>query len=175
MTVVDAQGVTAAAATAAPRWWQRGIIYQIYPRSFMDANDDGVGDLPGIIQRLDYLAWLGVDAIWISPFYPSPMADFGYDVSDHAAVHPLFGTLADFDRLVAAARRLGLRIIVDFVPNHVSSEHPWFLESRRSRTSAKRDWFVWRDPAASGDHPTNWGAGFGGRAWRGDEATRPYY
>src|SRR5918999_4728012 len=123
-----------------PRWWQTAAVYQIYPRSFADTSHNGTGDLAGITGRLDYLAWLGVDAIWISPFYPSPMADFGYDVSDHTAVHPLFGTLADFDRLVAAARRLGLRVIVDFVPHHVSDEHPWFRESRASRTNPRRDW-----------------------------------
>src|SRR5918998_5772025 len=156
-------------------WWQGGIIYQIYPRSFMDSSGDGVGDLPGIVQRLDYLAWLGVDAIWISPFYPSPMADFGYDVSDHTAVHPMFGTLADFDRLVAAAHGLGLELIVDFVPNHVSSEHPWFRESRASRTNARRDWFIWRDPAPDGGPPNNWRAVFGGSAWEYDDATGQYY
>jgi alpha-glucosidase len=141
----------------------------------MDADGDGVGDLPGTLRRLDYLAWLGVDAIWISPFYPSPMADFGYDVSDHAAVHPLFGTLDDFDRLVAAAHERGIRVIVDFVPNHTSDEHPWFRESRASRASPKRDWFVWRDPAPDGGPPNNWRAVFGGSAWAWDEATGQYY
>ncbi|HEX3160727.1 MAG TPA: alpha-amylase family glycosyl hydrolase, partial [Gemmatimonadaceae bacterium] len=116
----------------APLWWQRGIIYQIYPRSFMDANGDGVGDLAGIAQRLDYLEWLGVDAVWISPFYPSPMADFGYDIADHTNVDPLFGTLADFDRLRDALHQRGFRLILDLVPNHTSSAHPWFVASRRS-------------------------------------------
>ncbi|MFL5583197.1 MAG: alpha-amylase family glycosyl hydrolase [Gemmatimonadaceae bacterium] len=160
---------------APPRWWQRGIVYQIYPRSFMDSDGDGVGDLTGIERRLDHVAWLGVDAVWISPFYPSPMADFGYDVSDHTAVHPLFGTLDDFDRLVRAARARGLRVLVDFVPNHVSDQHPWFVESRASRTSPKRDWFIWRDPAPGGGPPNNWLAVFGGSAWEWDERTRQYY
>ena len=157
------------------RWWQRGIVYQIYPRSFMDSDGDGVGDLPGIVRRLDHLAWLGVDAVWVSPFYPSPMADFGYDVSDHTAVHPMFGTLRDFERLVAEAHRRGLRVLVDFVPNHVSDRHPWFRESRASRSSARRDWFTWRDPAPGGGPPNNWKAVFGGSAWEWDGGTGQYY
>src|SRR5215211_1801354 len=128
-------------------WWNKGIIYQIYPRSFADSNGDGVGDLRGIRERLDYLSWLGVDALWLSPIYPSPMADFGYDISDYCDVHPLFGTLADFDRLRAEAHRRGLKVILDFVPNHTSEQHAWFKESRSSRHSSKRDWYIWRDPA----------------------------
>src|SRR5215203_5808667 len=127
-------------------WWQRGIIYQVYPRSFQDSNGDGIGDLRGITQRLDYLRWLGVDALWISPIYPSPMKDFGYDVADYTGIHPLFGTIEDFDRLVSEAHARGLRVILDFVPNHTSDQHPWFVESRSSRESPKRDWYVWRDP-----------------------------
>jgi alpha-glucosidase len=156
-------------------WWQRGIIYQIYPRSFMDSNGDGVGDLPGITSRLDYLAWLGVDAIWISPIYPSPMADFGYDISDYTDIHPLFGTLADFDRLLAEAHRRGLKVILDYVPNHTSDQHPWFRESRSSRDNPRRDWYIWRDPAPDGGPPNNWRSHFGGSAWEWDAATGQYY
>ncbi|HEX2189084.1 MAG TPA: alpha-amylase family glycosyl hydrolase [Longimicrobiaceae bacterium] len=156
-------------------WWRRGIIYQVYPRSFQDSDSDGVGDLRGITSRLDYLRWLGVDAVWISPFYPSPMADFGYDVSDHRAVDPLFGTLEDFDRLVAEAHARGLRVILDFVPNHTSDRHPWFLESRASRDAPKRGWYVWRDPAPDGGPPNNWISAFGGSAWERDAASGQYY
>jgi alpha-glucosidase len=156
-------------------WWQKGIVYQIYPRSFQDSTGDGVGDLPGITRRLPYLEWLGIDAIWISPFYPSPMADFGYDVSDYRDVHPMFGTLADFDRLVEEAHRRGIRVIVDYVPNHSSDRHPWFLESRSSRDNAKRDWYIWRDPAPDGGPPNNWLSNFGGPAWTWDEATGQFF
>ncbi len=162
---------------AGPRaalWWQSAIIYQVYPRSFQDSDGDGVGDLPGILRRLDYLAWLGVDALWLSPIYPSPMADFGYDVADFSGVDPLFGSLADFDRLVAEAHRRAIRLILDFVPNHSSDRHPWFQESRRSRASARRDWYIWRDPAPDGGPPNNWLSEFGGPAWTFD-ATGQYY
>src|SRR4051794_20387565 len=131
-------------------WWQRGIIYQVYPRSFMDANGDGVGDLAGVLSRLDYLEWLGGHALLVSPIYPSPMADFGYDVADYTGVDPLFGTLEDFERLVQAAHARSLKVILDFVPNHTSDEHPWFRASRRSRDDPKRDWYLWRDPAPGG-------------------------
>ena len=142
----------------------------------MDANGDGVGDLPGITPRLEYLRWLGVDAVWISPFYPSPMADFGYDITDHKDVHPLFGTLEDFDDLVAEAHRLGLKVILDYVPNHTSDEHPWFLESRSSRENLRRDWYIWADPEGDGGPPNNWRSVFGGgSAWEWDEATEQYY
>ncbi len=157
------------------RWWQRGVIYQIYPRSFQDSNGDGIGDLPGVLSRLPYLAQLGVDALWLSPIYPSPMRDFGYDVCDYIGVHPLFGTLADVDELIGEAHRLGLRIVLDFVPNHTSAEHPWFVESRRSRDSARRDWYIWRDPAADGGPPNNWLSHFGGSGWQFDVATGQYY
>lgn len=156
-------------------WWQRGVIYQIYPRSFMDSDGDGVGDLPGIIERLGYLADLGVDAIWISPIYPSPMADFGYDVADYCAIDRLFGNLADFDRLVAAAHACNLRVILDFVPNHTSDEHPWFAEARAGRDSPRRDWYIWRDPAPDGGPPNNWLSIFGGSAWAYDEPSGQYY
>ena len=156
-------------------WWQTGVVYQIYPRSFQDSNGDGVGDLPGIAARLDHLASLGVDAIWISPFYPSPMKDFGYDVSDYTDVDPLFGRLADFDRLLAAAHERGLAVIIDWVPNHTSDQHSWFLASRSSRDSPQRDWYVWRDPKPDGSLPNNWLSAFGGPAWTWDERTRQYY
>jgi alpha-glucosidase len=156
-------------------WWQRGIIYQVYPRSFMDSNGDGVGDLPGIISKLDYLQWLGVNAIWLSPIFPSPMADFGYDVSDYTDIHPLFGTLADFDILLAEAHKRDLKVIIDYVPNHTSDQHPWFLESRASRHNPKRDWYVWRDPASGGGPPNNWRGVFGGSAWEWDATTGQYY
>ena len=156
-------------------WWQTGVIYQVYPRSFQDSNGDGVGDLEGIRQRLDYLVWLGVDALWLSPFYPSPQADFGYDVADYCGVDPLFGDLGAFDRLVADAHARGLRVIVDWVPNHSSDQHPWFEESRRSRDSEKRDWYVWRDPTPDGAPPNNWLSAFGGPAWTLDEATGQSY
>jgi alpha-glucosidase len=157
-------------------WWQRGVVYQIYPRSFQDSDGDGVGDLIGIVSRLDYLEWLGVDAVWISPFYPSPMADFGYDITDHTGVHPLFGTLEDFDSLVVEAHRRGIRVILDYVPNHTSEEHPWFLESRSSRDNPKRDWYIWADPAPDRRPPSNWVDAFGeGRAWTWDEGTGQYY
>ena len=156
-------------------WWQKGIVYQVYPRSFMDSNGDGVGDLPGITARLGYLRWLRVDAVWISPFYPSPMADFGYDVTDHCNVDPHFGTLANFDHLLAEAHTLGIRIILDYIPNHTSDRHPWFRESRASRDNPKRNWYIWRDPAPDGGLPNNWLSAFGGSAWAWDDATQQYY
>ncbi len=159
-------------------WWQRGIVYQVYPRSFQDTNGDGVGDLEGIRRRLDYLAWLGVDAVWISPVFPSPMADFGYDVADYCGIDPLFGTLADFDALLKDAHARGLKVILDFVPNHTSDRHPWFIDSRSARTSARRDWYIWRDgrDGKSGPlPPNNWLSHFGGPAWTFDEASGQYY
>jgi alpha-glucosidase len=150
-------------------WWKSAVFYQIYPRSFADSDGDGVGDLKGIVERLDYLQWLGVDAIWVCPFYRSPMADFGYDVADYCDVDPLFGTLADFDRLLEAAHDRDIRVIIDWVPNHTSDQHPWFLESRSSRDNPKRDWYIWRD------QPNNWKAAFGGDAWTYDEATGQWY
>lgn len=161
--------------TGSHLWWQRGIIYQIYPRSFMDSNGDGVGDLPGIIGKLDHLRDLGVDALWLSPTFPSPMADFGYDVADYTGVHPLFGTLADMDRLIEQAHARDLKVLLDLVPNHTSNEHPWFLESRSSRDNPKRDWYIWRDPGESGGPPNNWLSNFGGSAWEYDERTGQYY
>jgi alpha-glucosidase len=156
-------------------WWQTCVIYQIYPRSFQDTNNDGIGDLKGIELRLDYLVSLGVDAIWISPIYPSPMADFGYDVADYCDVDPCFGTLADFDDLLMHAHRRGLKVLLDFVPNHTSDRHPWFVESRSSQENRKRDWYIWRDPAADGGPPNNWISDFGGSAWEWDSVTGQYY
>lgn len=155
-------------------WWKTAVVYQIYPRSFQDSNADGIGDLPGITQRLDYLQWLGVNALWISPIYPSPMADFGYDVSDHTDVHPMFGSRSDFDRLVEEAHRRQLKVILDYVPNHTSYEHPWFQESRGSRDNPKRDWYIWKD-SPRGSPPTNWVSNFGGSAWTRDDLTGQYY
>ena len=146
-------------------WWQQGNFYQVYPRSFQDSNADGIGDLEGIRRRLDYLCWLGIDALWISPINPSPMADFGYDITDYCDVAPIFGSLVDFDRLIAAAHARRIKVILDFVPNHTSDQHPWFLESRSSRGNPKRDWYIWRDPAPDGGAPNNWLANFGGSAW----------
>ncbi len=156
-------------------WWQRGAIYQIYPRSFQDTNGDGVGDLAGILGRLDYLEWLGVDACWISPIFRSPMADFGYDVADYRDVDPLFGTLSDLDELIADMHRRGMRLLLDFVPNHTSSAHPWFVDSRSSRDSEHRDWYIWRDPAPGGGPPNKFQSLFLGSAWEWDEPTGQYY
>lgn len=161
--------------TAKPDWWQSGIVYQIYPRSFQDSNGDGIGDIDGIIARLDYLVWLGVDAIWLSPVYPSPMADFGYDVADYCDIDPIFGSLEAFARLVDTAHARGLKLIMDFVPNHTSEAHPWFVEARRSRASPKRDWYIWMDAAPGGGPPNNWLSEFGGAAWTWDETTSQYY
>lgn len=156
-------------------WWQNGVIYQVYPRSFADSNGDGVGDLRGLLGKLDYLESLGIDAIWVSPVYPSPMADFGYDVSDYCGVHPIFGSLSDLDELIARAHERGMRLILDFVPNHTSDKHPWFLEARSSRTNPKRDWYLWKDAKPGGGEPNNWLSMFGGSAWAWDEATGQYY
>src|SRR4051794_1707057 len=156
-------------------WWRDAAIYQVYPRSFRDGNGDGVGDIPGVLDGLGYLERLGVDALWLSPVYPSPMADFGYDVADYLGVDPLFGTMADLERLIAALHARGLRLILDLVPNHSSSVHPWFEESRASRESPRRDWYIWRDPAPGGGPPNNWMSNAGGPAWTLDEATGQYY
>jgi alpha-glucosidase len=156
-------------------WWQRGVIYQIYPRSFQDSNGDGIGDLNGITSRLDHMLELGIEAVWLSPIFTSPMADFGYDVSDYCGIDPIFGTLADFDRLLAAVHSKGLKLILDFVPNHTSDRHPWFVESRSSVSSARRDWYIWRDPGPDGGPPNNWISEFGGSAWTLDEASGQYY
>ena len=156
-------------------WWRGGVIYQIYPRSFQDSNGDGIGDLQGIVERLPYVASLGVDAIWISPFFTSPMRDFGYDVSDYRDVDPMFGTLADFDALVARAHELGVRVMIDLVLSHTSDQHPWFQESRASRTGPKHDWYVWADAKPDGSPPNNWLSIFGGSAWQWDAERMQYY
>jgi alpha-glucosidase len=156
-------------------WWKSAVIYQIYPRSFQDTNADGVGDLRGITARLPYLSELGIDAIWLSPIFPSPMVDFGYDVADYVDIDPLFGTLADFDALLARAHDLRLKVVLDLVPNHTSDQHPWFLESRSSRDNPKRDWYLWHEPGPAGAEPNNWLSQFGGSAWEFDRQTGQYY
>ena len=160
--------------SATAPWWRTAVIYQIYPRSFLDADGDGVGDLEGIRRKLDHLTWLGVDAIWLSPIYPSPMADFGYDVSDYCDIDPVFGDLEKFDGLLEDLHRADIRIMLDWVANHTSDRHPWFVESRSSRQSPKRDWYVWRD-SKGGSEPNNWPAAFGGPAWTLDEQTDQRY
>jgi alpha-glucosidase len=159
----------------APSWWRGAVIYHIYPRSFADSNGDGIGDLPGITAHLDYVAALGVDAVWLSPFFPSPMRDFGYDISDYCDVDPIFGTLADFDRLLARAHELGLRVVIDQVLSHTSDQHPWFRESRMSRENPRSDWYVWSDARADGTPPNNWQSLFGGSAWTWDARRRQYF
>ena len=157
------------------KWWETAVIYQIYPRSYQDSNNDGIGDLPGITSRLDYVAGLGVDAIWISPFFASPQKDFGYDVSDYCAINPEYGTLADFDKLIARTHELGMKLMIDIVPAHCSDQHRWFVESRRSRDNDKADWFHWVDPLPDGSAPTNWLSFFGGRAWSWEPRRQQYY
>ncbi|MEG9326767.1 alpha-amylase family glycosyl hydrolase [Salinimicrobium catena] len=156
-------------------WWQKGIIYQVYPRSFMDSDGDGIGDLNGIISKLDYLKDLGIKGVWISPIFPSPMADFGYDVSDYTGIHTMFGTMQDFDLLTKEIHNRNMKLILDLVPNHSSNEHQWFRESRRSKDDPKRDWYIWKDPAPDGGPPNNWLSVFGGSAWEYDEQTGQYY
>ena len=166
---------TRLASRPQPEWWRGASIYQIYPRSFADSNGDGIGDLPGIAAHLDYIASLGVDAVWLSPFFTSPMKDFGYDVSDYCNVDPMFGTLRDFDRLLERAHALGLRLIIDQVYSHTSDQHPWFKESRTSRTNSRADWYVWADPKSDGSPPSNWQSVFGGPAWAWDARRGQYY
>jgi alpha-glucosidase len=156
-------------------WWDGSVGYEIYVRSFYDSNGDGIGDLPGITGKLDYFSWLGIDLIWITPFYPSPMADFGYDVSDYCGVDPMFGTLEDFDNLLQEAHKRKLRVIIDLVPNHSSSQHSWFLSSRSSLENDFRDYYHWRDPGPDGGPPNNWVSHFGGSAWTFDKLTEQYY
>ncbi|WP_100866815.1 alpha-amylase family glycosyl hydrolase [Novosphingobium kunmingense] len=166
---------TAASDTAAHPWWRGAVIYQIYPRSYADSNGDGIGDLPGVTARLDHIARLGVDAIWLSPFFTSPMKDFGYDVADYCDVDPIFGTLADFDALVARAHALGLKVMIDQVYAHTSDQHAWFAESRQSRINPKADWYIWADAKPEGSPPSNWQSVFGGPAWTWDARRGQYY
>lgn len=157
-------------------WWQTGVVYQVYPRSFRDTDGDGIGDLPGITEKLPYLADIGVDIVWLSPIYPSPMADFGYDISNYTGIAPEYGTMSDFDALLEEAHRLGLRLLLDFVPNHSSNEHPWFVESRSSVDNPKRDWYVWSDSTRyNSSAPNNWQSVFGGSSWEADGATNQSY
>ena len=155
-------------------WWKSAVVYQIYPRSFADSNGDGIGDLAGIISRLDYVKSLGVDVIWLSPVYRSPQADNGYDISDYQAIEPMFGTMAEFDVLLARVHGLGMKLVMDLVVNHTSDEHAWFAESRSTRDNPKRDWYLWRDPR-NGAEPNNWESIFSGSAWQWDSATEQYY
>ncbi|MGC9293333.1 MAG: glycoside hydrolase family 13 protein [Acidobacteriaceae bacterium] len=166
---------TAQGPSAGNPWWKHAVIYEVYPRSLQDSNGDGIGDLNGIIERLDYLQDLGVDAIWLTPIYPSPQVDFGYDISNYEAVDPMYGTMADFDRLVAEAKKRNIRVIMDMVMNHTSDQHPWFLESRSSRNNPKRDWYVWRDGKGPGQPPNNWESLFGHSAWTYDAKTQQWY
>lgn len=161
--------------TALTQWWRDATIYQIYPRSFQDTSGNGIGDLEGIRKRLDYLREAGVDAVWLSPIFESPMKDFGYDISDYRAIDPLFGSMEQFDLLLIEAHEKGLKLLLDFVPNHSSDQHPWFIESSSSRDNPKRDWYIWKDPAPDGGPPNNWISNFGGSAWEWDEATGQYY
>lgn len=160
---------------AGTEWWRGAVLYQIYPRSFMDSNGDGIGDLKGITQKLDYVKSLGVDGVWLSPFFTSPMADFGYDVADYKGIDPIFGTLADCDEMITEMHKRGLKLVIDIVLNHSSDKHPWFIDSRKDKTSAKADWYVWADPKADGSPPNNWLSVFGGSAWEFDPGRGQYY
>ncbi|MBA5776038.1 alpha-glucosidase [Stappia sp. F7233] len=175
MVAQATQTSTSTVAATDPDWWRGAVIYQIYPRSFADSNGDGIGDLPGIADRLDHIAGLGVDAIWLSPFYVSPMEDFGYDVADYRDVDPMFGSLADFDRLISEAHARGLKVLIDLVISHTSDRHEWFAESRANRGNPRADWYVWADPKADGTPPNNWLSVFGGSAWEWDTRRRQYY
>jgi alpha-glucosidase len=157
------------------QWWQRAVIYEIAPVSFQDSDGDGRGDLGGLLQRLDHLEWLGIDTVWLTPVQPSPFRDFGYDIKDYCAIDPSVGTMEQFDRLVAALHARGMHLILDFVPNHTAAEHPWFTHSRCSRSSARREWYIWADPGEDGGPPNNWLSRFGGSAWTWDDKTGQYY
>ncbi len=161
--------------TTARKWWKEAVAYQVYPRSFNDSNGDGIGDLRGLIEKLDYLQELGIDVIWLSPMFPSPNADNGYDISDYQAISETYGTMADFDELLEKVHARGMKLILDLVVNHTSDEHPWFIESKQSRHNPKRDWYIWRDPATDGSEPNNWESIFNGSTWKYDETTNQYY
>ena len=165
----------AAAPVSPDPWWKHAVIYEVYPRSFQDSNGDGIGDINGITSRLDYLKELGIDAIWITPMYPSPQVDFGYDIANYVAIDPQYGTMADFDHLMAEAKKRNIRVIMDWVPNHTSDQNQWFLESRSSRTNPKRDWYIWRDGKGPGKPPNNWQSWFGHSAWTYDQKTGQWY
>ncbi len=174
---VARQGAQEVGTQSGPKdpWWKHAVFYEVYPRSFADSNNDGVGDLNGITSKLDYLHELGVDALWITPCFPSPQVDFGYDVSDYENIDPMYGTLKDFDQLVKEAKKRNIRIVLDFVINHTSDQHKWFQDSKSSKTAAKRDWFIWRDGKGPGQPPNNWQSIFGGPAWTLDPTTGQYY
>ncbi|MCE7063776.1 alpha-amylase family glycosyl hydrolase [Dyadobacter sp. CY326] len=174
-TTIMEQTSAQTSASSKHLWWQSGVIYQIYPRSFKDSDGDGVGDIQGIISKLDYLEWLGVDCIWLSPIFSSPMADFGYDISDYRCIHPLFGTMNDLDKLLSEVHHRDMKLLLDLVPNHTSDQHPWFLESRSSRDNPKSDWYIWHDGKEGGSLPNNWLSVFGGNAWEWDELRQQYY
>ena len=175
MTLAGKRQQTGLELTPDAEWWRGCVIYQVYPRSYQDTSGDGIGDLIGIADRIEYIASLGVDAIWISPFFTSPMKDFGYDVSDYTNVDPMFGTLGDFDHLVRVAHDHGIRIMIDLVLSHSSDQHPWFVESRMDRTNPKADWYVWAEPKPDGTPPNNWLSIFGGSAWQWDGKREQYY
>jgi oligo-1,6-glucosidase len=174
VTDLDNRTDSAPGPAAAP-WWTTAVVYQVYPRSFADSNGDGIGDLTGVRAKLDHLAELGVDAIWLSPVYPSPQHDNGYDIRDYQDIDPVFGDLAEFDALLTDAHERGIKIVMDLVVNHTSDEHPWFVESRSSTDNPKRDWYWWRRPGAAGAEPNGWGSAFSGPAWTLDETTNEYY
>src|SRR5919109_370675 len=173
--LLSSQVPVSCAAMSSSGWWRDGVLYQVYPRSFADSDGDGIGALRGIAGRLDHLAWLGVAGLWLNPTFPSPNADWGYDVADYRDVHPDLGTLADLDALIAGAGERGIRVVLDLVPNHTSDEHPWFVDARGDRAAAHRDWYVWRDPGPDGAPPNNWRSLFGGPAWEPDGASGQYY
>lgn len=175
LLAISATAQTGAVDSEGHQWWQHAVFYELYPRSFADSNNDGLGDLPGITSKLDYLHWLGVDALWIAPCFKSPQVDFGYDVSDYRDINPEYGTLADMDRLIAEGKKRNVRVVLDLVVNHTSDQHPWFIESRSSKTSPKRDWYIWRDGRGPGVPPNNWVSIFGGPAWRYDATSGQWY